>query len=546
MPIHRVKSAYDTGCQSGSRLEEAGDFLTSKGTKRFYIHESDCGTTDEEDMKMGIFKADDYSELWEWDMQMNSDATTEKEKIEKTKSALADGNVVIIGMMISSSFISGVNENGVWEKSTNAWENFPSGGHAMCVLGYDDNRHGGTFEIQNSWGQDWGDGGYVYVTYEDFGEYVKCAIILELEDQELETAKKSGCLYGDCNESYSRFKFDSGDLYEGMAKNGKANGHGVYQWADGDVFAGNFVDGLKDGEGIYFYADGSSQRGHWKNDEFRSDLAYLDYKYSMVSLENYKLRGYTKNKEWLYGSCISNYTYHQIYQGILSSDGAPHGFGLLNYSENYILGMFNEGKNHGFATIYNDDDLDWDVYDCVNDECDKVGSEVISKKYEDLPMLNEFAQDSVASEMDSCLFGNCKTSFSRLVYSSNSKYEGFLVNGWRHGYGIYTFPEESEIVSYEGEYSFGERSGVGRLKMKDGSWFIGEFDSGMINGRGMWVKADGTVQAGFWEENTFVEPDEAFGFASDSVTNVDTKNKGLATNLVERSPRLFLSPIVFK
>ena len=142
---NNIKSAYDTGCQSGSRLEEAGDFLTSKGTKRFYIHESDCGTTDEEDMKMGIFKADDYSGLWEWDMQMDSDATTEKEKIEKTKSALADGNVVIIGMMISSSFVHNVNENGVWEKSTNTWENFPSGGHAMCVLGYDDNRHGGTF-----------------------------------------------------------------------------------------------------------------------------------------------------------------------------------------------------------------------------------------------------------------------------------------------------------------------------------------------------------------------------------------------------------------
>lgn len=543
---NNIKSEYDYGCQQGTTLEDAGSFLTSTGTKRFYIHESDCGTTEEQDMKMGIYKADDFSALWEWGFDMDIEATSEKEKIEKTKSALADGNIVVIGMGVSTSFMRDVNSKGVWEKSTNIWENYPRGGHAMCVLGYNDKRFGGTFEVQNSWGQDWGAGGYVYITYEDFGEYVGRAIALELEEQELETSNNIGCVYGDCNESYSKFKFDNGDIYEGMAKNGKANGQGVYQWMDGDVFAGNFVEGLKDGEGIYFYADGTSQRGHWRNDEFRKDLAYLDYKYSMVKLESYRLSGYMKNKEWLYGSCISNYSYNQIYQGILSSQGGPHGFGLLNYSEEYILGLFQEGENHGFATIYDDEYENWNVYNCIHDECDKVGSELISKKYENIPLLKEFVQDSVATEMDSCLFGNCENSFSRLVYSSNSKFEGFLVNGWRHGYGTYTFPEESEIVSYEGEYSFGERSGVGRLKMKDGSWFIGEFESGMINGRGMWVKADGTIQAGFWEDNTYVEPDEEFGFASDSVSNFDTRNKGLSTNLVERAPRLFLSPIVFK
>ena len=42
------------------------------------------------------------------------------------------------------------------------------GGHAMVVIGYDDNKYGGAFEILNSWGTAWGNGGYIWVKYSDF------------------------------------------------------------------------------------------------------------------------------------------------------------------------------------------------------------------------------------------------------------------------------------------------------------------------------------------------------------------------------------------
>ena len=37
--------------------------------------------------------------------------------------------------------------------------------HAMTLTGYDDNRAGGAFRVINSWGPDWGDGGYFWLTY---------------------------------------------------------------------------------------------------------------------------------------------------------------------------------------------------------------------------------------------------------------------------------------------------------------------------------------------------------------------------------------------
>lgn len=41
------------------------------------------------------------------------------------------------------------------------------GGHAMALVGYDDTKE--HFIIRNSWGEEWGDNGYTYFPYKDFG-----------------------------------------------------------------------------------------------------------------------------------------------------------------------------------------------------------------------------------------------------------------------------------------------------------------------------------------------------------------------------------------
>ena len=42
----------------------------------------------------------------------------------------------------------------------------------MCVIGYDDNKSGGSFEVMNSWGEDWGDKGFFWIKYADFPIHV--------------------------------------------------------------------------------------------------------------------------------------------------------------------------------------------------------------------------------------------------------------------------------------------------------------------------------------------------------------------------------------
>jgi hypothetical protein len=81
------------------------------------------------------------------------------------KKSLAEGRPVVIGMNTPDSFIEAKN---VWEPTENPSRFY--GGHAMCVVGYDDDR--GAFEILNSWGRKWGNGGFIWVPYKVFVDFV--------------------------------------------------------------------------------------------------------------------------------------------------------------------------------------------------------------------------------------------------------------------------------------------------------------------------------------------------------------------------------------
>jgi hypothetical protein len=81
------------------------------------------------------------------------------------KKSLAEGKPVIIGMNTPNSFMEAT---GVWQPKENP-ENF-YGGHALCVVGYDDNR--GAVEVLNYWGRKWGNGGYIWIPYDTFVDFV--------------------------------------------------------------------------------------------------------------------------------------------------------------------------------------------------------------------------------------------------------------------------------------------------------------------------------------------------------------------------------------
>ncbi len=89
------------------------------------------------------------------------------------KQHLAQGAPVVIGMMVGGTFMNDMRGQDTWIPSRGDYDASGFGGHAMCVIGYDDYKEGGSFQIMNSWGEEWGKKGVAWVRYKDFDFFVR-------------------------------------------------------------------------------------------------------------------------------------------------------------------------------------------------------------------------------------------------------------------------------------------------------------------------------------------------------------------------------------
>lgn len=93
--------------------------------------------------------------------------------IRGIKEHLSKNAPVAIGMMVGQSFMQDMMGKELWTPQGMDESQMGMGGHAMCVIGYDDRKFGGAFQIMNSWGPEWGKNGVAWVRYGDFKNYVR-------------------------------------------------------------------------------------------------------------------------------------------------------------------------------------------------------------------------------------------------------------------------------------------------------------------------------------------------------------------------------------
>lgn len=158
---NQIKFTGDLYCKRGSYIADAMRLIKTNGILKlneFQYNSSSCNAKPPyNSLKNAKLNAiEGFERLSKWGDNSNS-------FVRKIKKALAENNPVVIGMTIHKSFYRA---KGVWSPLS---VNDPSlGGHAMVVVGYDDNKYGGAFEILNSWGTAWGNNGYIWVKYNDF------------------------------------------------------------------------------------------------------------------------------------------------------------------------------------------------------------------------------------------------------------------------------------------------------------------------------------------------------------------------------------------
>lgn len=158
------------GCQ-GSYLIRAMEFMTNKGAvpfNDFPYDENNCSRQPTSQMlsQAAQNRMHGFNRLTE-------DDGVSKLSLRAIKEHLAKDAPVVIGMMVGGSFMEGMVGRKIWHPDNSDYRQLGFGGHAICVIGYDDRLEGGAFQIMNSWGKEWGENGIGWVRYNDFKQFVR-------------------------------------------------------------------------------------------------------------------------------------------------------------------------------------------------------------------------------------------------------------------------------------------------------------------------------------------------------------------------------------
>ncbi len=160
-------------CQ-GSYIERAMQTMQNGGvlpwSKFAYTDESCAKTPNSEERKQALpYRIKGFQRLTKGD--------DEKDAVDllAMKQHLAQGSPCVIGMMVGGSFMQEMEGQDKWIPTEDDFQMSGFGGHAMCVIGYDDYKFGkeGGFQLMNSWTPKWGNNGLAWVRYSDFEYFVK-------------------------------------------------------------------------------------------------------------------------------------------------------------------------------------------------------------------------------------------------------------------------------------------------------------------------------------------------------------------------------------
>jgi hypothetical protein len=185
---------------------------------------------------------------------------------------------IIIGANIGDdfshkSFGGAIQDDGVYNYTAQEGE---IGGHAMCILGYDNRQSGGAFLVRNSWGSNFGVKGNFWLKYRDFKKLVVEAwvVIPEQWSENIYSADDYNFSFkstGVDGLDYGRADWNT-SIYEGFyEKDQTVLAYELFN--DGGIYFGQYLNYYKHGFGVYWNPDGERYPLEFNNGEFVRELA---------------------------------------------------------------------------------------------------------------------------------------------------------------------------------------------------------------------------------------------------------------------------------
>jgi len=170
----QIKNPADNECQKGTDPIKAIYTLIDSGDALLKTVPYACGSSLSfySKLEASLYRLNDLAVLFAAPGMLNTTKyeVGPEDVINNTKKALIEGTPVSTGFYLPASFFN--IKSDVWyTKPDDTLSDWKHAGHAMLVVGYDDNKAGGAFRVMNSWGTGWGDGGFIWIRYSDFTKW---------------------------------------------------------------------------------------------------------------------------------------------------------------------------------------------------------------------------------------------------------------------------------------------------------------------------------------------------------------------------------------
>ena len=165
----QVKGRNDNNCQNGAVTSETVEVLKKVGAVFLTDMPYQCNPN----ITPFVPQAKKYA-IKDYQRLTSSTGIKSKEDFDNIKRALAEKKPVLASIKCYPSF-----GGKIWNGRMDGRQ----GGHAICMVGYDDNFNNGdgtygAVELMNSWGPLWGNGGFIHVKYQDLPKILNYAISL--------------------------------------------------------------------------------------------------------------------------------------------------------------------------------------------------------------------------------------------------------------------------------------------------------------------------------------------------------------------------------
>jgi hypothetical protein len=289
-----------TECLKGSYVSDALWLLKYQGVIKLNQFPYACNTfpSDYNKTQASSNKILNYNRL-------SNTYMTRDQKLRSVKKSLSNNRPIVIGVYCYRSFYYA---KGAWNGSKD--QNL--GGHAMCIVGYDDNMYGGAFEILNSWGTSWGNSGYIWMKYDDFMDIAYEFYEMyetEIIEEEEETEEDDDDEGDDDDNFWSEFEGGSSNTINGnitMVKSDGSNmdatlttnalrdfkivsaGNSTYKLNSSYSSGTNFRLNIETKTSCYIYVIGygGKTKKVSKLYPFDNYSAYFGYSYAEISIPN--------------------------------------------------------------------------------------------------------------------------------------------------------------------------------------------------------------------------------------------------------------------